>query len=132
MKKPRTLTRTAASILMIPVLYIAVTGLLYGILAISLSDPVLDWMVQANLDLLPDLIYVILVCMSPVLPVVVLGSSAVGIILQIVQFAVDGRVIVQLAAHGIDAQLPLALDDGQPVGHGGDDVLPAAICHHVL
>ena len=82
MKKPRTLTRTAASILMIPVLYIAVTGLLYGILAISLSDPVLDWMVQANLDLLPDLIYVILVCMAPVLPVVVLGSSAVGITLQ--------------------------------------------------
>ena len=83
MKKPRTLTRTAASILMIPVLYIAVTGLLYGILAISLSDPVLDWMTQANLDLLPDLIYVILVCMAPVIPVVVLGSSAVGIILQI-------------------------------------------------
>lgn len=83
MKKPRTLTRTAASILMIPVLYIAVTGLLYGVLAISLSDPVLDWMIQANLDLLSDLIYVILVCMAPVLPVVVLGSSAVGIILQI-------------------------------------------------
>ena len=83
MKKPRTLPRTAASILMIPVLYIAVIGLLYGILAISLSDPVLDWMTQANLDLLPDLIYVILVCMAPVLPVVVLGSSAVGIILQI-------------------------------------------------
>ena len=83
MKKPRTLTRIAASILMIPVLYIAVMGLLYGILAISLSDPVLDWMTQANLDLLPDLIYVILVCMAPVLPVVVLGSSAVGIILQI-------------------------------------------------
>ena len=83
MKKPRTLTRTAASILMIPVLYIAVMGLLYGILAISLSDPVLDWMTQANLDLLPDLIYVILVCMAPVLPVIVLGSSAVGIILQI-------------------------------------------------
>ena len=83
MKKPRTLTRTAASILMIPVLYIAVMGLLYGILAISLSDPVLEWMTQANLDLLPDLIYVILVCMAPVLPVVVLGSSAVGIILQI-------------------------------------------------
>lgn len=83
MKKPRTLTRTAASILMIPVLYIAVMGLLYGILAISLSDPVLDWMTQANLDLLPDLIYAILVCMAPVIPVVVLGSSAVGIILQI-------------------------------------------------
>ena len=83
MKKPRTLTRIAASVLMIPVLYIAATGLLYGILAISLSDPVLDWMTQANLDLLPDLIYVILVCMAPVLPVVVLGSSAVGIILQI-------------------------------------------------
>lgn len=83
MKKPHTLTRTAASILMIPVLYIAVTGLLYGILAISLSEPVLDWMTQANLDLLPDLIYVILVCMAPVIPVVVLGSSAVGIILQI-------------------------------------------------
>ena len=83
MKKPITLTRTAASILMIPVLYIAVMGLLYGILAISLSDPVLDWMTQVNLDLLPDLIYVILVCMAPVLPVVVLGSSAVGIILQI-------------------------------------------------
>lgn len=83
MKKPRTLTRTAASILMIPVLYIAVTGLLYGILAISLSEPVLDWMIQANLDLLPELIYVILVCMAPILPVVVLGSSAVGIILQI-------------------------------------------------
>ena len=83
MKKPRTLTRIAASILMIPVLYIAVMGLLYGILAISLSDPVLDWMTQANLDLLPDLIYVILVCMAPVLPVVVLGSSAVGVILQI-------------------------------------------------
>ena len=83
MKKPHTLTRTAASILMIPVLYIAVMGLLYGILAISLSDPVLDWMTQANLDLLSDLIYVILVCMAPVLPVVVLGSSAVGIILQI-------------------------------------------------
>ena len=83
MKKPRTLTRTAASILMIPVLYIAVMGLLYGILAISLSDPVSDWMVQVNLDLLSDLIYVILVCMAPVLPVVVLGSSAVGIILQI-------------------------------------------------
>lgn len=83
MKKPHSLTRTAASILMIPVLYIAVTGLLYGILAISLSDPVLDWMTQADLDLLPDLIYVILVCMAPVLPVVVLGSSAVGIILQI-------------------------------------------------
>ena len=83
MKKPRTLTRTAASILMIPVLYIAVMGLLYGILAISLSDPVLDWMTQANLDLLPEFVYVILVCMAPVLPVVVLGSSAVGIILQI-------------------------------------------------
>ena len=83
MKKPRTLTRIAASVLMIPVLYIAATGLLYGILAISLSDPVLEWMTQANLDLLPDLIYVILVCMAPVLPVIVLGSSAVGIILQI-------------------------------------------------
>lgn len=83
MKKPHTLTRTAASILMIPVLYIAVTGLLYGILAISLSEPVLDWMIQANLDLLPDLIYVILVCMAPVLPIVVVGSSAVGIPLQI-------------------------------------------------
>ena len=83
MTNKKTLTRTAASILMIPVLYIAVMGLLYGILAISLSDPVLDWMTQANLDLLPDLIYVILVCMAPVLPVVVLGSSAVGIILQI-------------------------------------------------
>ena len=83
MKKPLNLTRSAASILMIPVLYIAVMGLLYGSLAISLSDPVLDWMTQANLDLLPDLIYVILVCMAPVLPVVVLGSSAVGIILQI-------------------------------------------------
>ena len=83
MKKPRTLTRPAASILMIPVLYIAVMGLLYGSLAISLSEPVSDWMVQANLDLLSDLIYVILVCMAPVLPVVVLGSSAVGIILQI-------------------------------------------------
>ena len=83
MKKPHTLTRTAASILMIPVLYIAVTGLLYGILAISLSEPVLDWMIQANLDLLPDFIYVILVCMAPVLPIVVVGSSAVGIPLQI-------------------------------------------------
>ena len=83
MKKPLNLTRSAASILMIPVLYIAVMGLLYGILAISLSDPVSDWMTQADLDLLPDLIYVILVCMAPVLPVVVLGSSAVGIILQI-------------------------------------------------
>lgn len=83
MKKPRTLTRTAASILMIPVLYIAVMGLLYGSLAISLSEPVSDWMIQANLNLLSDLIYVILVCMAPVLPVVVLGSSAVGIILQI-------------------------------------------------
>ena len=83
MKKPRTLTRTAASILMIPVLYIAALGLLYGILTISLSEPILDWMTQANLDLLSDLIYVILVCMAPVLPVVVLGSSAVGIILQI-------------------------------------------------
>ena len=83
MTNKKTLTRTAASILMIPVLYIAVMGLLYGILAISLSDPVLDWMTQANLDLLSDLIYVILVCMAPVLPVVVLGSSAVGIILQI-------------------------------------------------
>ena len=83
MKKPRTFTRTAASILMIPVLYIAVMGLLYGILAISLSEPVSDCMIQANLNLLPELIYVILVCMAPVLPVVVLGSSAVGIILQI-------------------------------------------------
>ena len=83
MKKPRTLTRTAASILMIPVLYIAALGLLYGILTISLSEPILDWMTHANLDLLSDLIYVILVCMAPVLPVVVLGSSAVGIILQI-------------------------------------------------
>ena len=83
MTNKKTLTRTAASILMIPVLYIAVMGLLYGILAISLSEPVSDWMVQANLDLLSDLIYVILVCMAPVLPVVVLGSSAVGIILQI-------------------------------------------------
>ena len=83
MTNKKTLTRTAASILMIPVLYIAVMGLLYGILAISLSEPVLYWMTQANLDLLPDLIYVILVCMAPVLPVVVLASSAVGIILQI-------------------------------------------------
>ena len=83
MTNKKTLTRTAASILMIPVLYIAVMGLLYGILAISLSEPVLYWMTQANLDLLPDLIYVILVCMAPVLPFVVLGSSAVGIILQI-------------------------------------------------
>lgn len=83
MTNKKTLTRTAASILMIPVLYIAVMGLLYGILAISLSEPVSDWMIQANLNLLSDLIYVILVCMAPVLPVVVLGSSAVGIILQI-------------------------------------------------
>ena len=83
MKKPHTLTRTAASILMVPVLYIAVMGLLYGILAVSLSDPVSDWMVQADLNLLPEFVYVILVCMAPVLPVVVLGSSAVGIILQI-------------------------------------------------
>lgn len=83
MKKPRTLTRTAVSVLIIAVLYIAVMGLLYGILCISLSDPVSDWMVQADLNLLPEFVYVILVCMAPVLPVVVLGSSAVGIILQI-------------------------------------------------
>ena len=79
MKKPRTLTRTAASILMIPVLYIAALGLLYGIFAVLCSD-----LVSANwLFVLAEIIYVILICMTPVLPIVVVGSSAVGIPLQI-------------------------------------------------
>ena len=79
MKKPRTLTRTATSILMIPVLYIAVMGLLYGIFAVLCSD-----LVSANwLFALAEIIYVILICMTPVLPIVVVGSSAVGIPLQI-------------------------------------------------
>jgi hypothetical protein len=79
MKKPRTLTRTATSILMIPVLYIAALGLLYGIFAVLCSD-----LVSANwLFALAEIIYVILICMTPVLPIVVVGSSAVGIPLQI-------------------------------------------------
>ena len=79
MKKPRTLTRTAASILMIRVLYIAALGLLYGIFAVLCSD-----LVSANwLFALAEIIYVILICMTPVLPIVVVGSSAVGIPLQI-------------------------------------------------
>jgi hypothetical protein len=79
MKKPRALTRTAASILMIPVLYIAALGLLYGIFAVLCSD-----LVSANwLFALAEIIYVILICMTPVLPIVVVGSSAVGIPLQI-------------------------------------------------
>ena len=79
MKKPHTLTRTAASILMIPVLYIAALGLLYGIFAVLCSD-----LVSANwLFALAEIIYVILICMTPVLPIVVVGSSAVGIPLQI-------------------------------------------------
>ena len=79
MKNPRTLTRTAASILMIPVLYIAALGLLYGIFAVLCSD-----LVSANwLFALAEIIYVILICMTPVLPIVVVGSSAVGIPLQI-------------------------------------------------
>ena len=79
MKKPRTLTRIAASVLMIPVLYIAATGLLYGILAVLCSD-----LVSAHwLFALAEIIYVILICMTPVLPIVVVGSSAVGIPLQI-------------------------------------------------
>ena len=79
MKKPRTLTRTAASILMIPVLYIAALGLLYGIFAVLCSD-----LVSANwLFALAEIIYEILICMTPVLPIVVVGSSAVGIPLQI-------------------------------------------------
>jgi hypothetical protein len=79
MKKPRTLTRTAASILMISVLYIAALGLLYGIFAVLCSD-----LVSANwLFALAEIIYVILICMTPVLPIVVVGSSAVGIPLQI-------------------------------------------------
>ena len=79
MKKPRTLTRIAASVLMIPVLYIAATGLLYGIFAVLCSD-----FVSANwLFALAEIIYVILICMTPVLPIVVVGSSAVGIPLQI-------------------------------------------------
>jgi hypothetical protein len=79
MKKPRTLTRIAASVLMIPVLYIAATGLLYGIFAVLCSD-----LVSANwLFALAEIIYVILICMTPVLPIVVVGSSAVGIPLQI-------------------------------------------------
>lgn len=79
MKKPRTLTHTAASILMIPVLYIAALGLLYGIFAVLCSD-----LVSANwLFALAEIIYVILICMTPVLPIVVVGSSAVGIPLQI-------------------------------------------------
>ena len=78
MKNPRTLTRTAASILMIPVLYIAALGLLYGIFAVLCSD-----LVSANwLFALAEIIYVILICMTPVLPIVVVGSSAVGIPLQ--------------------------------------------------
>ena len=79
MKKPRTLTRTAASVLMIAVLYIAALGLLYGIFAVLCSD-----LVSANwLFALAEIIYVILICMTPVLPIVVVGSSAVGIPLQI-------------------------------------------------
>jgi hypothetical protein len=79
MKKTRTLTRIAASVLMIPVLYIAATGLLYGIFAVLCSD-----LVSANwLFALAEIIYVILICMTPVLPIVVVGSSAVGIPLQI-------------------------------------------------
>ena len=79
MKKPRTLTRTATSILMIPVLYIAVMGLLYGIFAVLCSDLVsINWLFA-----LAEIIYVILICMTPVLPIVVVGSSAVGIPLQI-------------------------------------------------
>lgn len=79
MKKPRTLTRTAASILMIPVLYIAALGLLYGIFAVLCSD-----LVPPNWSFaLAEIIYVILICMTPVLPIVVVGSSAVGIPLQI-------------------------------------------------
>ena len=84
MKKPRTLTRTAASLLMLPILYIAVLGLLDGALVISLREPVSTWLHHIGWRFfLFDVIYVILVCMAFVIPFVVLASSAVGIILQI-------------------------------------------------
>ena len=84
MKKPRTLTRTAASLLMLPILYLAVVGLLYGALVISLSEPVNTWLYHMGwMFFLSEAIYVILICMAFVSPFVVLASSAVGIILQI-------------------------------------------------
>ena len=84
MKKPRTLTHTAASVLMIPVLYIAATGLLYGCLAISLEDTVCSWLNDTEwLFYLPDALYVLFICMAMVIPFVIILSSAVGITLQI-------------------------------------------------
>ena len=73
MKKPRTLTRIAASLLLLPLLHLAVTGLFYGLLL--LDD--IRWP-----DYIDNLLYAIFIFMAMFIPYVTIGSSVLGIILQ--------------------------------------------------
>jgi hypothetical protein len=73
MKKPRTLTRIAASLLLLPILHLAVKGLFYGILILD----GIRWP-----DYIANLLYAIFVFMAMFIPYVTIGSSVLGIILQ--------------------------------------------------
>lgn len=74
MKRKHSLTRIAASLLLLPILHLAVTGLFYGIF---LLDGI-QWP-----DYIDNLLYAIFVFMAMYTPAVIIGTSAVGITLQV-------------------------------------------------
>ena len=73
MKRKHSLTRIAASLLLLPLLHLAVTGLFYGML---LLDGI-RWP-----DYIDNLLYAIFIFMAMFIPYVTIGSSVLGIILQ--------------------------------------------------
>ena len=73
MKRNHSLTRIAASLLLLPLLHLAVTGLFYGLFL--LDD--IRWP-----DFLSNTLYAIFVFMGLAIPHVTVGTSIVGIILQ--------------------------------------------------
>ena len=73
MKRKHSLTRMSASLLLLPLLHLAVTGLFYGLLL--LDD--IRWP-----DFLSNTLYAIFVFMGLAIPHVTVGTSIVGIILQ--------------------------------------------------
>ena len=74
MKRKHSLTRIAASLLLLPILHLAVTGLFYGI--ILLDD--IRWP-----DYIANLLYSIFVFMAAFIPQVTVVASVVGISLSI-------------------------------------------------
>ena len=73
MKRKHSLTRIAASLLLLPILHLAVTGLFYGIF---LLDGI-RWP-----DFIDNLLYAIFVFMAMFIPYVTVGTSILGIIFQ--------------------------------------------------